>query len=41
MLAEGVNVDHITYHRMLSVPHRRKIWRVVIEVCPRTFVSLD
>jgi pentatricopeptide repeat protein len=33
MLAQGVSVDHITYHTMLSVPRRRKIWRVVIEVC--------
>lgn len=33
MLAQGVSVDHITYHTMLSVPRRRKLWRVVIEVC--------
>ena len=33
MLAESVRMDYITYYTMLSVPRRRKLWRVVIEVC--------
>lgn len=37
MLAEGVRMDYITYFTMLSVPRRRKLWRVVIDVC--SFVS--
>lgn len=38
MLAERVHMDYITYYTMLSVPRRRKLWRVVIEVwCPGLF----
>jgi hypothetical protein len=35
MLAQHVRMDYITYYTMLSVPRRRKLWRVVVEVLLR------
>jgi pentatricopeptide repeat protein len=32
MIAQGVPLDNITYYTMLSVPRRRKLWRVTIDV---------
>lgn len=33
MIAQGVPLDNITYYTMLSVPRRRKLWRVTMDVC--------
>lgn len=32
MIAQGVPLDNITYYTMLSVPRRRKLWRVTMDV---------
>ena len=32
MVAQGVPLDNITYYTMLSVPRRRKLWRVTMDV---------
>lgn len=34
MLSQGVPLDNITYYTMLSVPRRRKLWRVTMDVRP-------
>lgn len=33
MITQGVPLDNITYCTMLSVPRRRKLWRVTMDVC--------
>jgi pentatricopeptide repeat protein len=32
MAISGVVIDHITYSTMLSVPRRRRLWPVIIDV---------